>query len=559
MLLLAADFWKSLWYMVFPAVSVSVGGIRTGSAFCSIGGFFLQTGMEAAGECGYALALLILGLFLRKTDMGIDFAILAMSVHMTIQIFHADSKYFGPDGLYRARYAIYVTWLITPCFMAGLAFINRSGAYLSQGAFCSLPLRPFWYRLALAWIPRYLIWGFAIVTAFRVYRHVGAGFRMFVHQAGDSSGHVSQSSVNRNSHVPTNVSKSLLMTEKDDDVVKEGMTTMLYVPGDGLATQSRRPSVVRFELENGPSDDQLDSQPQSENDIKAVSPHGSDGMHEVSLNHGSGMATKGSSMRGPRVLTQDQSITQKQRAIKRQVRLLFIYPVVYGLMLVIPFINHCFGYSDYYTQHPIFVLNLLASLCWASMGLADCLCFSLREQPWRHIHGSDGTFLGSFKFWEIFDLNGGRNGLSMSTTNKGWSTQADNGGSDLGSHAERPGSKGSARKMLSQIRQKKPPPRRDLGGRSDRELQAAEDAAARLELERHERTKSTYTKGPSNPTSPIKEWFERPMSGMSHQSGESCLTKQQSKTVLPGPESGHLSTPEEEPDIEQAHIKTASS
>ena len=33
------------------------------------------------------------------------------------------------------------------------------------------------------------------------------------------------------------------------------------------------------------------------------------------------------------------------------------------------------------------------------MGFADVSVFCWRERPWRHIPGSDGSFLGSFAFW----------------------------------------------------------------------------------------------------------------------------------------------------------------
>lgn len=70
-----------------------------------------------------------------------------------------------------------------PALMAGLAFVNPTAGYISNGAFCSLPLRPCWYRLALAWIPRYLI-GFIILgLAVDIYTHVGFEFRAFTKAA----------------------------------------------------------------------------------------------------------------------------------------------------------------------------------------------------------------------------------------------------------------------------------------------------------------------------------------------------------------------------------------
>ena len=70
--------------------------------------------------------------------------------------------------------------------MAGLLFVNPTAGYISNGPFCSLPLRPYWYRLALAWIPRYLI-GFIILgLAVAIYTHVGFEFRAFTKTADRS-------------------------------------------------------------------------------------------------------------------------------------------------------------------------------------------------------------------------------------------------------------------------------------------------------------------------------------------------------------------------------------
>ena len=74
-----------------------------------------------------------------------------------------------------------------PALMAWLPFVSVTASYISNGPFCSLPLRPYWYRLALAWIPRYLI-GFTILgLAVAIYTHVGFEFRAFTKTADRST------------------------------------------------------------------------------------------------------------------------------------------------------------------------------------------------------------------------------------------------------------------------------------------------------------------------------------------------------------------------------------
>ena len=69
---------------------------------------------------------------------------------------------FGPrsnswdGGLYPYRRIAYTCWLGFPVIAASLVFINHGG-YTTQGNSCYLPIRPFWYRLALSWVPRYTI------------------------------------------------------------------------------------------------------------------------------------------------------------------------------------------------------------------------------------------------------------------------------------------------------------------------------------------------------------------------------------------------------------------
>jgi hypothetical protein len=91
---------------------------------------------------------------------------------------------------------------------------------------------------------------------------------------------------------------------------------------------------------------------------------------------------------------------RRQRArIHRQLRLMFIYPLVYTFMWLIPFIQHCLNYSDRFATHPVFFLRISTAICITSIGFVDCLIFSVREKPWRSIPTSDGTLWGSFAVW----------------------------------------------------------------------------------------------------------------------------------------------------------------
>ena len=78
---------------------------------------------------------------------------------------------------------------------------------------------------------------------------------------------------------------------------------------------------------------------------------------------------------------------RRRRAIVRQLRLLFIYPCIYMMLWVIPFVVHCMNYSNYWAQHPVFPLSILQVFCMAVMTFCDVFIFCWRERPWRHIPG----------------------------------------------------------------------------------------------------------------------------------------------------------------------------
>lgn len=95
-----------------------------------------------------------------------------------------------------------------------------------------------------------------------------------------------------------------------------------------------------------------------------------------------------------------RELRAKRHHAMRQLRLLFIYPIVYFIMWLVPFVLNLTNYSDYLVQHPPYGLLVVAYISISLMGAVSALTFSIREHPWRHIAGSDGTFWGSFLFWQ---------------------------------------------------------------------------------------------------------------------------------------------------------------
>ena len=162
--LIASATFRSIWYFVFPIVVFTHGPVNSSSAFCQVSGFFLAVGLEVS-----------------------DCAILVIALHTILHIFQP-TKNIGEGGLYPYRYWVYPVWVGLPLLAGALAFINQENAYVTSGTFCYLPKRPFWYRLALAWIPRYLIFITIFAMYVTIYVYVHVKLRAFGNIGHDSYG-----------------------------------------------------------------------------------------------------------------------------------------------------------------------------------------------------------------------------------------------------------------------------------------------------------------------------------------------------------------------------------
>ncbi|KAI7230333.1 hypothetical protein KC330_g7021 [Hortaea werneckii] len=567
LLLIMGDFWKSLWFLTFSCVTYTHERIRSESAVCQVSGIMLQMG-----------------------TMMCDFAIFFMSLHMWLQIFPPQDSFLGHDGLYRIRRWVIAAWLILPNLSAALAFVKGRWAYEAGGAFCSLPLRPYWYRLALSWIPRYLIWIFVMGVAIRIYKHVGKEFKVFGEERDRSSSFSipGESTVDRMADPTTNtqssnrrksaaadqtdLEKQTLEEDEEENVAPDGIS-IRAIKSPALPRQSIAESTKSLPRTLSPSASAPDwtatfgfpAEPltgfqsiQSTLTSRRGSRQIANGVLAEDFappatfdanRHRGSITTLGSlkssasqpvdetSILPPIIETKRSSastgvstaqdlanaaVALRRRAIQRQLRLLFIYPCVYMILWAIPFVVHSMNYSDRFAQHPITPLVAVNVFCQCFMGFVDVTVFSWREKPWRHIPGSDGTFLGSFCFWRFCfgsewvetvmrrrrDSRTGPNGRQDSlvmeeksssragllSSLKRWSVSTSKGPSPRGSEASvpPPSTMTTPGAQQPQERTPRPPPhrhpttshRRAYSGGSDRRHLEAERAHERLAMER---------------------------------------------------------------------------
>ena len=225
------------------------------------------------------------GFLITHSTSAADLAVLLIALHTLLTILRPRT-HLDEGGLYPHRHLVYTLWLLYPTLTASLAFLNGTSAYLDQGSFCALPIRPFWFRLALQWVPRYLILSFIVAIYLSIYIYVVLKFRR-----------------TDEAHASTNS----------------------FSATDGSAVSATNPS--------------------------------SHGHHP-----------------------QNVSLKKRHRAIKRQLRYMFIYPLVYATLWIIPFVSHCYGYTAKQTPFALSTTALVSS-CLQCAG--DCAVFWLREKPWR--------------------------------------------------------------------------------------------------------------------------------------------------------------------------------
>ncbi|EPE24359.1 Family A G protein-coupled receptor-like protein [Glarea lozoyensis ATCC 20868] len=449
MLLIQSDMFKALWFMIYPIVVFSQGPVMSDSRFCQVNGFFLSVGIEAS-----------------------DFAILQIAIHTALYIFKPKAK-GGEGGLYPYRYIAYFCWLFFPLLMASLAFINDHDSYVVEGTYCYLPVRPFWYRLALSWIPRYIIFIVILFIYASIYFYVRYKFHGFTNSSErpdannpDSvdSAEAGRKPVKRHTLPPTPtlachglipVSRQVSMNEAptrdlnttmdsytfSDTGLRRGSASHRFMwqsfvakstPVDGSApsttpdsgTEPPSPQVapvpessventIPRSLRDNMSLDSANQTPLRSHTswkeffARRFSPdvsgqpsvvgmmsalrRGPDGVSDVPtpISQLQLVNSRGQNLA-------DVEMDRTRNKIRRQLRFLFIYPLVYMGMWVVPFISHVLQYSDRFATDPPFGLVCVTTVFVCSQAAIDCWLFSTREKPWKHMPGHDGTFWGSF-------------------------------------------------------------------------------------------------------------------------------------------------------------------
>jgi G protein-coupled receptor GPR1 len=346
-------------------------------------------------------------------------------------------------GLNPYRYYVNTVLLVLPVILASLAFINPEGGYANGVSVCWLPIRPIWYQLALSWLPRYIIFLIVSVLSIAVYAHVGHQFRSFRNAWSShlklipdkqSIPPVSLPSepdrpkkVSFSQGPPTIWDGSRRRTRRDERRLSLPDASLLSPTASETAKITRFASNRRHTEDMGYTSNEqtLSSIPlETHEDVQYVKAlwqntpdvqASSEGRRESLVTNGTVWSTASDRptqnipilpsiicsndqliqpVHGPsspdlerglsESATQNLVEARRQTMIK-QMRVNFVYPIVYITLWTTPFVLHCLQYSEKYANNPPPVLIAMSTLCIPSMGFANAVCFLIREKPWLEV------------------------------------------------------------------------------------------------------------------------------------------------------------------------------
>lgn len=339
LLLLMCDFCKAVVLLSYPARVLLVPPAYDNINFCQVAGFFTSAFIE-----------------------GADLAVLALAIHTALLIFRKQAARSEEGGLYQYRYYIYAINFLLPILMAALAFVaqNQDG-YAPQITWCYLPVKPYWYRFVLSWVPRYVVMISILSIYIAIYIYVKLEYRKVIKDYKISHTHLEKQNFMARVKTIFTIKTTTITDSLEDETVDstehvfhktKNYCIIIYI------------SILRF-LSHFPGFSFLDpdrffpaQMPDSGNSNidSAIQTFQKDSMTEFN---------------------------QRRSMIERQIRSIFLYPIAYLLLWTTPFMVHILNYKHPKLFGSYYWICATASFMRPFNCVVDTTVFCIREKPWR--------------------------------------------------------------------------------------------------------------------------------------------------------------------------------
>ena len=365
MALVGTDMLRSTFELAYPIVTLTSGDVSPDSNYCKVGGFFTAYFFEAS-----------------------DLMIFIIAIHTAVYVYNSKLTQAADEGgLWRWRYYVFTAWFIVPGLLAGLAFINPT-PYVPLVTWCYLPARPLVWRYTLAWGPRYFILLTISVLYITLYIYVRRVYRTIDRNQRESSA---------DSEFDSQASSN-----GESQPAEPGQINLQRPPQSYL--QRNRPSIPPQlredpEKESRPSMSASNETPTPTSETSTshqnLLPNEQPAVPAANVQRNMSAATIHTdvippSMHNPPTATRDLngSFSQRRARIERQMRTLFIFPIVYFIMWIPPFVNHLYQvitFDSNATSLPAgtFVVTVIATVFLPVQGFVNVCVYAIRERPWR--------------------------------------------------------------------------------------------------------------------------------------------------------------------------------
>lgn len=454
MLLIQSDMFKAIWFMVFPIVELVHGTVKSDSVFCQASGFFLAVGIEAS-DIAVAMIAIHSGLYIFRGEQGLyPFRNYAYAIFLLLPLLLASLAFVNkpayansgeycylpvaPDWSRRAlswvpRYVIFLIILVTySCiYIYVRVLIRRFGAVGGGRRNSLLPFighhsSPSKKPINNSVPPTPPILSHGLIPSTSPSRRNSTDER---HRRGSISTITSE-----DVELPPSASSDTTRTYHAKTARHGDNTVKWNIPNfgfDSAASTYRERLSSEPDLSNptaahyappkastlskphthnhtlSPTSSKTTTAPASgspwtfwnrsmanlsepsrvasQTNIFTILRRGPRGSHSS--------AASSSAYTSPAALDATGPVKTREK-IRRQLRQLIMYPLVYIAVWVMPFIVHLTGWDSRSAPFGMIMVSLV-SLC--VQGLVDATVFSLKEEPWRHPRGRRPSY--DIRFW----------------------------------------------------------------------------------------------------------------------------------------------------------------